>query len=267
MTHKKTRSARKKSRNLLAVIILRAAQVSALSAAVYLFWLPDVSLLKTHPPKETAMMRIREREMKEKGRKNRRLMQWMPYENISPYLRQAVVIAEDDTFYRHQGIEPMQIKRALLKDLERKQLAYGGSTITQQLAKNLYLSPSKNPLRKVKEMLIAWKLEKALSKKRILEIYLNVVEWGPGIYGAEAASRVYFGKSAAELTLDEAVSLAVTLPNPRRYNPLKESRYVALRKEDVLKRMRKAGYLPSEEDEAAEEVSGAAPSTGTVQPL
>ena len=103
-------------------------------------------------------------------------------------------------------------------------------------------------------MLIAWKLEKALSKKRILEIYLNIVEWGPGIYGAEAASQVYFGKPASDLTLEEAISMAVTLPNPYRYNPLKDSRYLALRKEDVLKRMEKAGYIPNEIDDATLEI-------------
>ncbi|MBI4051705.1 MAG: monofunctional biosynthetic peptidoglycan transglycosylase [Elusimicrobia bacterium] len=224
---------------------------SLLCVAGYLFWLPDISSLKSGFVRETNMMRIRENVRIHKKKKPTRIYHWVSYEEISPHLRHAVIIAEDDVFYQHHGIDPVQIKIAIERNLEKGRYVYGGSTITQQLAKNLYLSPSKNLLRKLKEAIIAWRMEKALSKKRILEIYLNVVEWGPGIYGAEAASQVYFGKHASDLTLEEAISLAVTLPNPRRYHPLKESQVLVRRKENILERMQKAGYIPTEEEEIA----------------
>jgi len=214
-------------------LLLAAAAVLALSAP----WTPDVASLKSENPRDTALMRLREREMRESGRTPYRIFLWTPYDSISPYLRRAVVLAEDDAFYRHRGIDAAEVRRALLRDLRQRRFAYGGSTITQQLAKNLYLSPSKNPLRKLAEMILAWRLEGALDKRRILEIYLNVVEWGPGIYGAEAASLAYFGKPAVDLTAEEAAALAVTLPNPRRYNPLKEGPYLRARKRYVLRQL------------------------------
>ena len=151
-------------------------------------------------------------------------------------------------FYRHHGVDWEATRAALERDWKAKRLAYGGSTITQQVARNLYLSPSKNPLRKLKEVLIARSLEKRLSKRRIFELYLNIAEWGKGIYGAEAASQAYFGKHASDLTPEEAVALAVVLPNPRRWKPVGESRYVARNSARVLERMRASGLLPEEED-------------------
>lgn len=158
-------------------------------------------------------------------------------------------IAEDDMFYRHQGIDWDATWAAFQKDWKEMRLAAGGSTITQQLARNLYLSPTKNPLRKVKEMLIARDLEKRLGKRRIFELYLNVAEWGKGIYGAEAAAQAYFGKSAAALSPEEAAALAAVLPSPRRHNPAKDSRYVARNKARILSRMKASGLLPDEVDE------------------
>ncbi|HRY30403.1 MAG TPA: biosynthetic peptidoglycan transglycosylase, partial [Elusimicrobiota bacterium] len=142
------------------------------------------------------------------------------------------------------GVEWRCLKEALLYDLKRGRLARGGSTITQQLAKNLYLSPSKNPLRKVRELVLTYRLEKVLSKRRIFEVYLNVVEWGSGIFGAEAAARAYFGKPASELTLDESASLAAILPSPRRHDPRSGSRWVELRKQWVYRRMAESQRLP-----------------------
>jgi monofunctional biosynthetic peptidoglycan transglycosylase len=158
-------------------------------------------------------------------------------------------VSEDHGFYRHHGVEWESARSALVTNWKARRLARGGSTITQQLARNLYLSPSKNPLRKIKELLIARRLEKELGKRRIFEIYLNVAEWGRGIYGAEAASRAYFGKSAADLTPEEAAALAAALPSPRRYSPVKGTRFMERRKSAIVARMRASGYLPEEADE------------------
>jgi monofunctional biosynthetic peptidoglycan transglycosylase len=174
---------------------------------------------------------------------------WMPLDKISPYLVQAVVISEDDKFWSHKGLDFKAIKTAFEKDIKNKTWRYGGSTITQQLAKNLFLSPSKNPIRKLREVILTWRLESALSKKRILELYLNVVEWGNGIFGAEAASQRYYGKPASDLSPQEAAHLAVVLPSPRRYDPLSGSDYIEDRVREVLDIMIKRGIVVPEEAE------------------
>jgi monofunctional biosynthetic peptidoglycan transglycosylase len=225
--------------------------VLALLAGLYVVWLPDVAELKKKNPKETSFMLIKERQARAQGKKLPRVMVWKDLDEISENLRHAVLVAEDDGFYRHKGVEWESIKRALAEDWKQKRLAKGGSTITQQLARNLYLSPSKNPLRKLKELLIARRLEKELGKRRILELYLNVAEWGRGVYGAEAAARAYFDKSAAELTPEEGAALAAVLPSPRRYSPVKGTRFMERQKSRIVARMRASGYLPEElpEDE------------------
>lgn len=141
---------------------------------------------------------------------------WVPFSAINPTLPRAVIAAEDDAFFEHNGYNWEAIKKAAIYDWKKKKFARGASTITQQLARNLYLSKSKNPLRKIKEFLIALKLERELTKARILELYLNVVEWGPGVYGAEAASQYYFKHAAAKLSASEAAFLASILPNPKK---------------------------------------------------
>jgi monofunctional biosynthetic peptidoglycan transglycosylase len=141
------------------------------------------------------------------------------------------------------------MKESLKIDWKKKSFSRGASTITQQLAKNLYLSPSRNPLRKLKEILIAFRLEKALSKRRIFELYLNLVEWGDGIYGCEAASRAYFGKNCSDLTPDEAIRMATSLPFPRKYPPTSDSRRFERRRKIILNRMLKYGFLTLEEYE------------------
>ena len=158
-------------------------------------------------------------------------------------LRRAVLVAEDDSFYEHEGVDVEAMKEAFERNWKRRRLAAGGSTITQQLAKNLYLSPSRNPIRKLREYFIARSLEKHLTKKRILEIYLNVVELGERVYGAEAAARHYFGKSAAGLSPSEAALLAGALPNPRVMNPGKPNKRLRWRQRMILSRMRRWGYL------------------------
>ena len=224
--------------------------VGVLASTAYIFWLPDVTALKKKNPAVTSCMLIKERQAAATGKKLGRDFVWTDWDYISENLKHAVLVAEDDTFYRHKGVEWTSMRLALKADWKTKSLAKGGSTITQQVAKNLYLSPSKNPLRKVKEILIAKKLERALSKRRIFEIYLNIAEWGKGIYGAQAAAQAYFGKNASELTPEEAAALAAVLPSPRRYSPTKGTRFMEKRKSQIIGRMRASGYLPDEAEEA-----------------
>ncbi|MDA8433336.1 MAG: monofunctional biosynthetic peptidoglycan transglycosylase, partial [Nitrospiraceae bacterium] len=180
------------------------------------FVYPDVSALKKNNPKVTAMMKYREAEWRKEGKKYRIDQKWVSLSAISPYLIKAVLIGEDDKFWRHEGFDYEAMQKAIEKDIKAKKFKLGGSTISQQLAKNLYLSPSKNPLRKMREAIITWRMERTLSKKRILELYLNVAEWGDrGVFGIGAAARHYYGKPASELGPGEAARLAAVLPNPR----------------------------------------------------
>lgn len=227
--------------------LLLGVFASALTASAgYVLWLPDVVPLRSLNPATTAYIELRERQARRKGVKFTKQMVWAPWGDISDHLKHAVLVAEDDTFYRHNGVDWESVKVALDKDWQAKRLVYGGSTITQQVARNLYLSPSKNPLRKLKELLIARRLERALGKRRIFELYLNIAEWGKGIFGAEAASQAYFGKHASELSPEEAAALAVVLPSPRRHDPGKRGRYVERNMRRVMDRMRASGYLPEE---------------------
>jgi monofunctional biosynthetic peptidoglycan transglycosylase len=182
-------------------------------------------------------MELRAREALARGQKPRWQQRWVGYDSISPNLRRAVLVAEDSAFWQHDGVDLEQLKESIEVNLERGRLVRGASTITQQLAKNLYLSPSRNPLRKLRELFIARQLEGELSKRRILEIYLNVVEWGEGLFGAEAAARAYFNKPASALGADEAALLAGALINPRVHNPAKPTRRLLRRQEIILERM------------------------------
>ena len=163
--------------------------------------------------------------------------QWVPIGRISRELQRAVTIAEDDAFWQHEGIDFNQLQESIETDLMKGRMARGGSTITQQLAKNLYLSPSKNPFRKLRELLITRRLEAELPKRRILEIYLNVIEWGDGIWGAEAAAQAYFHTSAASIGTSDAALLAGSIPNPRHMNPGKVTPGLKKRQQIILKRM------------------------------
>ncbi len=234
-----------------------------LAGALYVCWLPDVSSFKKKNPSETSFMLIKERQARAQGKKLGRKMIWTGWDGISENLKHAVLVAEDGGFYTHNGVDWESTKEALKSDWKKKRLAKGGSTITQQVARNLYLSPSKNPLRKIKEILIARRLEKELGKRRIFEIYLNIAEWGKGIYGAEAAAETYFGHGAADLTPEESAALAAALPSPRRYNPNGGTRFMERQKNRIVGRMRASGYLPDEvEDGILEESLGIAVSTG-----
>lgn len=229
-------------------IVILLISVIFLSVAYY-FIFPDVSKLKKENPKKTSFMEYREREWKKKGKKIKIRQIWVSISHISPYLVKAVLIAEDDKFWHHEGFDFEAIEKAVEKNIKAGKFKAGGSTISQQLAKNLYLTPSKNPVRKIKEAVLTWRIEKKLSKKRILELYLNVAEWGEGIFGIEAAARHYYGKPASALSPEEAARLASVLPNPRKYNPLGTSRYVENRSRIIYNVMVKRGIvIPEYED-------------------
>lgn len=219
--------------------------VMAIVVVVGYEWItfPDVTELATKPPATTAFMEQRKAELRAAGKSDAIDYRWVSYGRISPYLRRGVLVAEDDAFYEHGGVDVKALQEAIRKDWARKKATHGGSTITQQLAKNLYLSPSRNPLRKIKEYFIARSLESHLTKKRILELYLNVVEMGERIYGAEAAAQAYFHTSAASLSPSQAALLAGCLPNPRIMNPGAPNKRLRARQRMVLSRMRRWGYL------------------------
>jgi monofunctional glycosyltransferase len=223
-------------RSLLRGIGIAATFVFAMFAYVYLT-IPDVRDLRTTNPSTTAFMELRAREARAKGQQPRRIQRWVSYRNISPELKRAVLVAEDSAFWQHDGVDYDQLQESIEADWAKGQFLRGGSTITQQLAKNLYLSPSKNPLRKVRELIIARRLEAELKKARILELYLNLIEWGDGIYGAEAAARNYFQTSAGALGPTESALLAAAIINPRVYNPGKPNGRLVRRQQLILRRM------------------------------
>jgi monofunctional biosynthetic peptidoglycan transglycosylase len=221
-------------------MLVLLACVAVPAAALALLWLvtlPDVASLRTTNPTTTALMESRQEQAEAGGMRLRRHWIWVPMSRMSPHLRRAVVAAEDASFFTHEGFDWEGMKDAALYDLEQGALKRGGSTITQQLAKNLYLSSERSIFRKAQEALITRSLEHHLSKERILELYLNVAEWGTGVYGAEAAARHHFRKTASELTEDEAAWLAAILPSPRRYDPLRKTTSLVRRYERVLHRM------------------------------
>jgi len=217
-------------------VIVVAAAGFALLAYVYLT-LPDVRSLARRNPAETAFMRIRAEQAAREGKSVRHLQRWISYARISPNLKRAVLVAEDDAFWDHEGVDFDQIRQSIEVNLERGRAVRGASTITQQLAKNLYLSPARDPMRKLRELIIARRLETALPKARILEIYLNVIEWGDGIWGADAAARTYFGVSAAALTADQSALLAAAIVNPRLLNPAHPSARLLSRQRMIRGRM------------------------------
>jgi monofunctional biosynthetic peptidoglycan transglycosylase len=203
---------------------------------------PDVAALETENPETTAFIdRYRDRRGA-MGTSDNVAWRWAPASAISPHVKRAVVAAEDMEFFTHRGFSTSEIKAAI-RDAVGGQPPRGASTITQQLAKNLWLSPSRNPLRKLREAILTRQLERHLSKDRILELYLNVVEFGPGVYGVAAAARLYFGKPPGGLTEHEAALLAASLPQPTRWNPSTDTpsyrRYVA----DIESRMDRADFL------------------------
>jgi monofunctional biosynthetic peptidoglycan transglycosylase len=190
-----------------------------------------------HNPDSTSFMRRQLAVLQEKNPKARLKYQWVPYHRISNNLKRAIIASEDSNFSGHQGVDWEALQKAYEKNARKGKVVAGGSTITQQLAKNLFLSGERSYLRKAQEFAIAYMLEFWMDKERIFEIYLNVAEWGTGVFGAEAAARHYFGVSAAQLSPAEAARLAVMLPNPRSFEKHQGSGYLARRTSLILRRM------------------------------
>jgi monofunctional glycosyltransferase len=238
---------RKAAYLVLAVFLLLVADIALC------FVYPDVSILKKENPGKTSFMKYREGQWAEKGLEKKIKQKWVPFNRISPYMVKAVIIAEDDKFWRHEGFDFVAMQKALEKDIKKRKFKVGGSTISQQLAKNLYLSPARNPVRKIKEAIYTWRLERHLSKKRIMELYLNVAEWGDALFGIEAAAIKYYGKPASALGPEESARLATVLPNPIRYSPVGRSRYVSSRSAFIYRIMVRRGIVIKEYEEVMSE--------------
>lgn len=207
--------------------------------------LPSVDKLKDwRPPEATLIYDYKGRVFGDVAVQRR---YYVPLKDIPPYVREAFISAEDRNFYRHFGIDPLAVLRALVANVKEREIAQGASTITQQLARNLFLTPERSFKRKLKEMLLAIKMERTFSKDKILEMYLNYIYLGQGAYGVEAASRIYFGKHVKELTLDEAALLAGLPKAPTKYNPFRNPEKVKERRSYVLQRMYEDGYITQEE--------------------
>ena len=219
------------------------AFVTAATTVVAVATWPDVAALRRANPATTAFIEQYRERRREAGESDAVAWEWVSWASISPHLKRAVVSAEDMEFFSHRGFSTAEMRAALRKAWEERDAPRGASTITQQLAKNLWLSPSRSPVRKLREVALTWQLERNLSKQRILELYLNVVEFGPAIYGARAAAGLYFGKLPSALDEHESAQLAAGLPRPSRWHPGVESdayrRYVA----EIERRMEVAEFL------------------------
>ncbi len=220
---------------------------AALLLSVWL-GLPDVAPLRSGYPSETRLMRYRLEQARHLGRPARRHWRRVPLRLISRSLIQAVLISEDDRFFEHEGFDWTQLREAVETHIGPKRTRRGGSTITQQLAKNLYLTPRRSIARKLREAAIAWQLERHLTKARILELYLNVIEWGEGVYGAEAAARHYFRLPASTLDVAQAIRLASVLPNPVRFRvAANDSRRMNRKRRIIALRMHRRGWISDEQ--------------------
>lgn len=222
---------------LIRRLALLIAALALVCGIVFWMTLPDVSPLAREWPKTTSFMERRKAVLAREGKSTR--LEWapVPLSRIAPDLQRAVIVAEDSRFWEHDGVDWEAARGAFQRNLQKGGLKVGGSTITQQLAKNLYLSPARTPWRKLRELSIAGRLERQLSKKRILELYLNVIEFGPRTFGVEAAARRYMGKPAKELSRSEAATLAAVIPSPRIYDPVRHPDRVARRARWILRWM------------------------------
>ena len=230
----------------IALILVAAVLVFAFYVAAGLPSRDEVRRLATRNPDQTSVMRQRDEEARGAGRTPRVQQSWAPLSRMSKHLIHAVLASEDQKFFGHEGVDWDAVEKAIDEDRRSFRFARGGSTITQQLAKNLYFTTHRSLVRKLREAIVARWLEEELGKKRILELYLNVIEWGDGIYGAQAAALRYYGKPAGALDEVEAAGLAAMIPNPRRIHPRLSPARHARAQRRVLWLMRSAGYLKRE---------------------
>ncbi len=234
--------------------VLLALAGLLLAFAVYEYvTLPEAEPLAKENPKTTALMERRAEEAREAGKKVRRRQSWVGLQSISKHAVAAVLVSEDAGFYGHEGVETEQVRKALEEAWEKGRLGRGASTITQQLAKNLWLSTDRSLLRKAKELVLAHRLEEALTKKRILTIYLNVAEWGQGVYGIEAGAREHFGVSASQLTVAQGAILAAMLPAPRKRSPSSGSRALWKRAHWIVEQLASVNRISAAEAAQARE--------------
>jgi monofunctional biosynthetic peptidoglycan transglycosylase len=205
--------------------------------AVQLWYLGWIAWWKWNNPSETAFMAREEAALRQKNPKAELRHRWVPYGQISVHLKRAVITSEDARFSDHEGVDWEAIEKAYKENVKRGRPAKGGSTITQQLAKNLFLSPERSYVRKGQELIITYMIEALWDKRRILEVYLNVVEWGEGIFGAEAAARYYYGVAASQLGPEQSARLAAYLPNPKRYGRVRSGPYLDRRTANIARFM------------------------------
>ena len=219
------------------------AASAAIFLAVQLSFLVRIWWWKDHNPSSTAFMEASLERLRERKPDAVLRHQWVHYDKVSPHLKRAIVAAEDAKFAEHEGFDWEAIEKALEKNRRKGKVVAGGSTISQQLAKNLFLSGDRSPWRKGQEALITVMIEKVMDKRRILEIYLNVIEWGDGVFGAEAAARHYYGTNAAALEAEQSARLAAMVPNPRFYDRRRNTNWLQKKTNLILARM-PAAELP-----------------------
>jgi len=227
-----------KTKKIILFLILFIILFTTISLLFFFLTLPDVSNLKKANPKLSALMKQRISEAKKHKGKYKIYKRWIKLKKIPKLLKQAVIITEDSNFYYHNGIDYHELKESIKKNISSGKKLRGGSTITQQLAKNLFLSTEKSYFRKIREFFIAKRLEKHLSKNRILEIYLNVIEFGRGVFGVEAASQYFFKKSVNKLNLSEIIRIVSVIPKPLKVTPLSKSKYLKWRFNYILMRLK-----------------------------
>ena len=237
----------KRTKKIVLFVLLGLLLAIGLFAGYFFLSLPDVKFLKNQDPESTALIEQRKAEAQKNKQKLDIRQQWVSFDRIPQLLKDTVRVSEDIDFYHHDGIDYYELKESIKRNLKEGKSARGGSTITQQLAKNLFLSTGKSYYRKLREFFIARSLEKYLPKNRIFHIYLNVIEFGKGIFGVEAASRYFFHKSVSGLTLEEIIRLVSVIPKPLRVTPLSDSRYLKWRANLLLERMIKYNFITEEQ--------------------
>jgi len=248
MTRRENGSPRPRKRRVFLKIVLAGAALLVVFAAYLWLTLPDVSGFAAKNPETTSLIRQRQAEAGTKAAAVR--LDWIAFNRIPPLMKRCVLVSEDAAFYDHKGIDFKELRASLEQDLKDGRLSRGGSTITQQLAKNLYLSTSKSVVRKLREALIARRLEKHLSKDRIFHLYLNVIEWGPGVFGLSNAARYWFGKDAADLTLEEMIRLTAIIPRPLRSDPRKNDGWMKFKGRWIADTLKAVGAIGSDEHQA-----------------
>ena len=237
----------RKIKRILWILFLLVAAFYVVFVAVFFLSLPDVEYLKEENPETTALIEQRKKESEQKSEDFEVRMNWVHFSEIPQAFKDAVRVSEDVAFYDHEGIDYFELKESIKRNLEEGKTVRGGSTITQQLAKNLFLSTEKSYFRKIKEFFIAKRLEKHLSKERIFSLYLNIIEMGRGVFGVGAAAQYYYKWPVSFLNLEECVRLAAVLPQPLETNPLSNSSYLKKRCRLILERLRFYGMITNEQ--------------------